>query len=76
MPQAAGVPTTPEYRAYDVVETRAAVWSDGHLYPSGSECTIVHVHPGGSAFEVEFEAPVPAVVTLEAGDLGAVRWRA
>ena len=64
------------YQEHDVVVTRAAIWSEGHIYPSGSSGTIVYVHDGGAAFEVEFASPSPVVVTLEQSDLGEVQWRA
>jgi hypothetical protein len=76
MPQTADLPAANDYRELDVVETRAAIWAEDHLYPSGSQGTIVYVHKGGQAFEVEFASPAAVVVTLEASDLGPVRWRA
>ena len=68
--------TATAYHELDVVAIRAAIWADGHMYPSGSQGTIVHVDKRGEAFEVEFDSPAPIVVTLEPGDLGDVQWRA
>ena len=39
--------------------------------PKGALGTIVHVYDRGKAYEVEFEIPFHAVVTLESGDLTA-----
>lgn len=76
MVQVSNLSSVIDYRELDIVETKAAIWAEGHIYPSGSHGTIVHVHKGGEAFEVEFATPAPAVVTLEQSDLGAVQWRA
>lgn len=76
MAQAPDLSSATKYREFDVVETRAAIWAEGHIFPSGSHGTIVHIHKGGEAFEVEFATPASAVVTLEPSDLGTVQWRA
>ena len=76
MTQPSDVTSAIAYREHDVVSTRAAIWDDGHIYPSGSSGTIVYIHKGGDSFEVEFTAPAPTVVTLERRDLGEVQWRA
>ena len=76
MANAADLSSAAMYRELDVVATRAAIWADDNIYPSGSLGTIVFVHRGGEAFEVEFTSPAPAVVTLEPSDLGDVQWRA
>lgn len=61
-----------EARAFEELEavrTRAALRVGGHRLPSGTLGAIVLVHAGGQAFEVEFTAPVAAVVTLAAGEI-------
>lgn len=42
------------------------VEADGRLLPRGATGTVVHVYPGGRAYEVEFQAPFHAVATVEA----------
>ena len=56
---------------FDMVRTRATILAENHLFPSGSLGAIVLVHRDGRAFEVEFTAPLPTVMTLEASELEA-----
>ena len=42
---------------------------DGNTLPRGSRGTVVYVYQDGRGFEVEFEQPFHAVVTLERSDL-------
>ena len=65
----------PSFRELDVVSTQSTLSIAGHIYPSGSTGTIVHVYGDGRAFEVEFAEPAPAVATLEIGDVKALVWR-
>jgi hypothetical protein len=51
------------------VTLRRNVMSGNGTVPAGSTGTIVHVYPGGSAYEVEFASPVHAVATVKADDL-------
>ena len=53
----------------DVVRLRAVVSTDEGIIPSGAVGTIVYLHSGSDAYEVEFADPFPAVVTLREGDL-------
>lgn len=48
-----------------------AVDVDGHTLAKGSRGTVVAAYHDGVGYEVEFEAPFHAVLTLEAGDLTA-----
>jgi len=45
------------------------VEAEGVTFPAGSSGTVVHVYDGGKAYIVEFERPVHAVVTVEAGSI-------
>ena len=61
----------PVLAEFDMVKTRVAISIDGRILPSGSLGAIVLIHRDGRAFEVEFAEPVPAVVTLEVGEIAA-----
>ena len=52
-----------------VVALTHAVENEGRWLPVGAKGTVVAVYADGVGYEVEFEEPFPAVVTLEAGDL-------
>lgn len=53
---------------FSQVSLAVPVEADGRLFPRGSTGTVVHVHPDGNAYEVEFQSPTQ-VVTVEAADL-------
>lgn len=42
------------------------VEAEGGVLPSGATGTVVHVYPGGRAYEVEFNVPFHVVATVEA----------
>lgn len=42
---------------------------DGCILPAGTRGAIVFVYAGGAAYEVEFDEPFRAVVTIEASSL-------
>jgi len=54
-----------------VVALTHAVEAGGQWLPSGSRGTVVAAYADGVGYEVEFEQPFHAVVTLSAGDLAA-----
>ncbi len=45
------------------------VESESGVIPAGSCGTIMHVYPGGPAYEVEFTSPIHAVATVKADDI-------
>jgi len=47
------------------------VESEDGTVPAGSSGTIVHVYPGGPAYEIEFTSPVHTVATVKADDIAA-----
>lgn len=57
---------------YDRVRLTAGLSDQGKTYPAGSTGTVVHVHRGGVAFEVEITAPMHGVVTVAANAVEAV----
>jgi hypothetical protein len=50
-----------------MVSLARPVEAEGTTFPSGSRGTVVHVYAGEKAYIVEFERPIHAVVTVEAG---------
>ncbi len=44
---------------------------EGRSMPQGAPGTVVAAYPGGLGYEVEFEEPFHAVVTLDVTDLTA-----
>jgi hypothetical protein len=52
-----------------VVALSRAVEIEGQLLPAGALGTVVAAYGDGNGYEVEFERPFHAVVTLQAGDL-------
>ena len=67
----AGQPAPPVFPELSVVALTHDVNVDGAMLPNGSRGTVVYVYQTGVAYEVEFEEPFHAVVTLEPGDLTA-----
>ncbi len=57
------------YEDYEVVRLRSAVYDEGVTFPIGTLGTIVLRHGDGEAYEVEFDEPEPAVITLWPMDL-------
>jgi hypothetical protein len=54
-----------------VVALTRTIHIDNKPLPAGSKGTVVAAYDDGLGYEVEFEAPFHAVVTLEASDLMA-----
>ena len=54
---------------YTFVTLRHSVEAGGVTYPAGSKGVIVHRHPDGRGYEVEFESPGFAVITLTGRDM-------
>ena len=48
-----------------------AVDFEGRILPAGASGTVVAAYASGQAYEVEFEKPFHAVVTLDAADIHA-----
>jgi len=61
----------PRFAELSVVALAHAVDIDGRSLPEGTRGTVVAAYRDGVGYEVEFERPFHAVVTLEAGDLTA-----
>ena len=59
----------PSFAELSVVALTRAVDVEGQLLPEGALGTIVAAYGDGVGYEVEFERPFHAVVTLQAGDL-------
>lgn len=51
---------------YSAVRLNHPVTAGGLVYPAGSRGVIVHRHPDGIGYEVEFEQPAFRVLTLTA----------
>lgn len=47
------------------------VESEDGVIPAGASGTIMHVYPGGPAYEVEFTQPFHTVATVKADDIAA-----
>ena len=56
-----------------LVTLASPVEAGGRTLPRGATGTVVHVYPGGGAYEVEFQAPFHAVVTVRAEEIAG--WR-
>ena len=61
--------TEPSFAELSVVALTRAVEIEGQLLPAGALGTVVAAYGDGNGYEVEFERPFHAVVTLQAGDL-------
>ena len=62
-------------RELDRVTLAVAVATDeGGTLPAGSIGTIVGRWANGTAFEVEFTRPFPALATVEAGQIATYHW--
>ncbi len=63
--------TDPSFAELSVVALTRAVKIEGQSLPEGTLGTVVAAYGDGVGYEVEFERPFHAVVTLQAGDLTA-----
>ena len=63
--------TVRHFAELSLVTLAHAVRVDGRPLAKGSVGTVVAAYHDGNGYEVEFEHPFHAVVTLEAGDLTA-----
>ncbi len=63
--------TDPSFAELSVVALTHAVEIEGQSLPEGTLGTVVAAYGDGVGYEVEFERPFHAVVTLQAGDLTA-----
>jgi hypothetical protein len=61
----------PPFRDFAVVTLKRAVDVHGIHMPSGARGVVMGVYADGLAYEVEFEEPRQAVLTLEGSDLTA-----
>ncbi len=61
----------PSFAELSVVALTRAVEIEGQSLPEGTSGTVVAASGDGVGYEVEFEHPFHAVVTLQAGDLTA-----
>ena len=59
----------PGYREFSSVRLTRDVMVENRSLPSGAAGTVVAVYRDGAGYEVEFDTPFHAVVTLEAVDL-------
>jgi hypothetical protein len=64
-------PAAKRFAELSVVALTHAVEIEGQSLPEGALGTVVAAYRDGTGYEVEFERPFHAVVTLEAGDLTA-----
>ena len=64
-------PAAPRFAELSVVALARAVDVDGRSLPAETRGMVVAAYTDGLGYEVEFEHPFHAVVTLEAGDLTA-----
>ncbi len=70
-PLRAGKSARGGFAELSVVALTHAVDVAGRSLPAGARGTVVAAYSDGIGYEVEFERPFHAVVTLEAGDLAA-----
>jgi len=63
--------TDPSFAELSVMALTHAVEIEGQSLPEGTLGTVVAAYGDGVGYEVEFERPFHAVVTLQAGDLTA-----
>ncbi len=61
----------PSFAELSMVALTRAVEVEGRSLPKGTLGTVVAAYGDGVGYEVEFERPFHAVVTLQAGDLTA-----
>ena len=65
-------PTAPRrFAELSVVALTRVIQAEKGSLPAGARGTVVAAYGDGKGYEVEFEHPFHAVVTLEAGDLTA-----
>jgi hypothetical protein len=62
----------PAIAEYTDVALARPVQEDGQLIPEGARGVVVAAYADGLAYEVEFERPFHAVVTLEQADIRVV----
>jgi Domain of unknown function (DUF4926) len=62
-------PVARRFAELSVVALTHAIDVEGRSLPEGTRGTVVAAYRDGVGYEVEFEHPFHAVVTLEAGDL-------
>ena len=62
-------PAAPRFAELAVVALRHPLTVEVRTLPAGSTGTVVAVYADSEAYEVEFDTPFHAVVTLEAADL-------
>ncbi len=65
-------PTTkggPRFSELSVVALRRAIPAEQRIMPAGSKGTVVGVYQDGVGYEVEFNQPFHAVLTVEGTDL-------
>jgi len=63
--------TEPSFAELSVVALTRAVEVEGQSLPEGTLGTVVAAYGDGVGYEIEFERPFHAVVTLQACDLTA-----
>jgi hypothetical protein len=61
----------PAFPELSTVRLTRDVAVKGRILPNGARGTVVAAYSDGIGYEVEFETPFHAVVTLEAGTLSA-----
>lgn len=59
----------PPIEEFDLVRLRTPLREDEVELPAGSVGTVVHVYANGRGYEVEFQRPLHAVVTVEAAQV-------
>jgi hypothetical protein len=64
-------PAKQRFAELSVVALTHAIEIEGQSLPEGAQGTVVAAYGDGVGYEVEFERPFHAVITLEAGDLTA-----
>ena len=64
-------PDAAHFAELSVVVLTHAIDIEGRSLPQGARGTVVAGYGDGVGYEVEFERPIHAVVTLDAGDLTA-----
>jgi hypothetical protein len=64
--EAPGPLALPEYSAVRLLRD---IIHDGICFPEGSAGTIVVIHEGGVAYEVEFSIPAEEVISIRREDL-------
>ncbi len=69
MPTSIGAVPREGFAEYSFVALARAVEHNGTTLPAGTEGVVVHRHSDGLGYEVEFEHPTFAVITLSGADL-------